>query len=185
MERDGVKNEYKYEKTMICLYPHAEWILGQMRQSIVNRAVFSYRSSLAPEALAEALLRESYYCDEMEYGMECVGEAMAGLNELETALIRYRCWNSGEALKEYLKTGGDISGKTLLRRYRAGIRKVAAILHRNGIDFNWFQKNVLHYDWGRKVYRKVASPKFNKRKTAREGKSPLSAARREREGING
>lgn len=180
MDQKTSKNEYTYEKVLICLYPHVGWLVKQIRQSVVNRAIFSHRSMMDAERLTEELLEEEYYCTAIEDGMNVVGEALMTLNELETALVEYRCWNKSDALKVYLKKGNVYSPKTLLRRYRAAVKKIAFVLHENGIDFRWFEEVILHYDWGRRTYRKVRSPKFNKRKLARAGKSPFGKGNEER-----
>lgn len=181
MDQRTTKNEYTYEKVLICLYPHVGWLVKQMRQSVINRAVLSHRSEVDPERLTEALLQEEYYCSALEEGMRIVGEALLSLNELEAALVEYRCWNKSEALKACLKKGLVYSKKTLLRKYYAGIRKAAKVLHERGIDLRWFEEIVLHYEWGRRVYRKVSSAKFNKRKIARAGKSPFGKGCAEKE----
>lgn len=53
MDQKTSKNEYTYEKVLICLYPHVGWLVKQIRQSVVNRAIFSHRSMMDAERLTE------------------------------------------------------------------------------------------------------------------------------------
>ena len=157
MEKEKIYNireKYTYVKVLLYIYPQLNWIIQQERQRVCNGALFSYKCDYDADRLVDELLDKSMHCDRLNYLQIAVRRVLKGLTEKQKAVVEYCYWHKKQRLKELIKNK-RICLKTVYRSQETVLSEIAFALTEIGVDYAWFRENVLCYDWGVDVFRKV------------------------------
>ena len=152
-----------YIKAVLYAYPLLKTVGEDYAEHIKNKAVLSYHSPRGTECLAEYLAEEILRKNCLLWVREIIHKALEELSEEERELLgrRYFGQRKKVPLMHKGKDGVDKpwSERKYFRRQQKLGEKVSAMLSREGLNQEWFEKNLLGVELIEKIYRYIQAGK--------------------------
>ena len=151
-----------YVKAVLYAYPSLQRMKEAYAQHIRTKAMLSCEGRMDTERLTEYLLEEILQKRRLEWLKDTLEAVLNRLTDLERALIEVAFFNKREKMKLVLK--GDLqrtldmkswSNRTRFRFLKKAVEKVKALLWAQGLTKERFEKEFLHIEMMRKIYRRL------------------------------